>query len=207
MAARLKRRYLRLVRRTFRLLRSPRMRKHPWLIRLIAPVFDRELWHPCRENVATGLAIGLFMSMLPIPGQMLAAAITSMKFRGNVVISIAACWVTNPLTQIPIAFFQERFGTFLRELLNIPVHPILDKGQIPLDIFPGMAGQFLNAPNFILGFLSLGFILALLSFPFVYLLSALMPKILPKSRYRRAKAKVLARHLKENEQKRKAQES
>ena len=196
MASGLKIRYLRLVRRSFRLLRNPRIRRYPWLIRLLAPIFDRQLWHPCRENVATGLAIGLFMAMLPIPGQMILAAITAMKFRGNVVIAIAACWVTNPVTQIPIAFFQERFGTLLRQSLHIPVHPVLDKGQIPLDIFPGMAGKFLNAPNFILGFLSLAFILALLAFPLVYLLAAIMPKILPKSRFRKARSKVLARQKK-----------
>jgi uncharacterized protein (DUF2062 family) len=139
--------------------------------------------------------------MLPIPGQMIVAAIGAIKLRGNAVIAIAACWVTNPVTQFPIWYFQERFGTMLRDFLNIPIHPDLDKGQIPLGMFPGMEGQSLNAMNFILGFLSLGFILFLLAFPFVYLLSALMPKILPKSRYRRAKAKVMAR------QKKKVQES
>ncbi|MGB0143958.1 MAG: DUF2062 domain-containing protein, partial [Akkermansiaceae bacterium] len=110
MAFGLKRRYLRLVRRTFRLLRSPRLRKHPWLLKILAPIFDRELWHPYRKNVATGLSVGLFMSMLPIPGQMILATIGAIKFRGNAVIAIATCWVTNPITQIPIAFFQERFG-------------------------------------------------------------------------------------------------
>lgn len=199
MAFGLKKRYLRLVRRTFRLLRSPRLRKHPWLLKILAPIFDRELWHPYRKNVATGLSVGLFMSMLPIPGQMILATIGAIKFRGNAVIAIATCWVTNPITQIPIAFFQERFGTMLRDLLNIPVHPVLDKGQIPLDMFPSMEGESLNAMNFILGFLSLGFILALLAFPFVYVLSAFMPKILPKSRYLRAKAKVLARQKKESQ--------
>jgi hypothetical protein len=60
-----------------------------------------------------------------------------------------------------------------------------------------MEGEYLNGGSFILGFLSLGILLFILAYPFVYILSALMPKILPKTRYQRAKAKVIARQLKE----------
>jgi hypothetical protein len=60
-----------------------------------------------------------------------------------------------------------------------------------------MEGEYLNGGSFILGFLSLGILLFILAYPLVYILSALMPKILPKTRYQRAKAKVIARQLKE----------
>ncbi|MFT6181039.1 MAG: hypothetical protein ACJAQT_000998 [Akkermansiaceae bacterium] len=197
MAAAIKRRYLRLVRRAYRLLRSPRLKKRPWLAAIVAPIFNRELWHPCRESVASGLGIGLFVAMLPIPGQMILAALGAMKMRANVAIAIAACWVTNPITQLPIMLFQEGFGDFLRDSLRIPIHPILERIQVPLGFLPGMEGESLNGGSFILGFLSLGFSLFVLAFPIVYLLSALMPRILPKTRYQRAKAKVIARQKKE----------
>ena len=200
MAAKLKLRYLRIVRRTYRLLRSPGLKKRAWLQKTIAPMFQREFWHPCRDSVAAGAAIGLFLSQLPIPGQMILAGISSVFFRANIPVALAACWVSNPITQIPIVLFQEKFGDFLRETVHIPIHPLLEKVQIPLGIIPGMEGETLNGGSFILGFLSLGFLLFLLAFPVVYLLSALMPRLLPKTRYQRARAKVIKRQKKEETQ-------
>ncbi|MEJ6579240.1 MAG: DUF2062 domain-containing protein [Akkermansiaceae bacterium] len=189
-------RYLRLVRKAYRTLRSPGLRRHGWLQKIIVPMFHRELWHPCRDTVASGLAIGLFFSQLPIPGQMLLAALGAVRFRANVPFALAACWVTNPFTQLPIMLFQERFGDFLQDTLHIPIHPILEKIQISLHFIPGMENEVLNGGSFILGFLTLAFILMLLAYPIVYLLSAMMPKMLPKTRYQRAKAKVIARNQK-----------
>jgi len=195
-----KKRYLRLVRRAYRFLRSPKLKRFPWIRKILQPIFDRELWHPCRDTVATGLAIGLFVSMLPIIGQMLLAAIAAVRFRANVPIAIGACWITNPITQFPIWFFQESFGDFLRQKLHIPIHPILEKIQIPVPELAGMEATTLNAGSFILGFLTLAFLLFLLAYPFIYLLSAMLPKLLPKTRYQRAKAKVIKTRLREEKQ-------
>ena len=197
MTSGLKRRYLRIVRKTYRFLRSPGLRRRIWLQKTILPMFERDLWHPCRDSVASGLAIGLFASQLPIPGQMLLAGIWSVPFRANIPIALAACWVTNPITQIPIVLFQESFGDFLRGTMHIPIHPLLEKIQIPLSLFPCLEGEYLNGGSFILGFLSLGILLFIVAYPLVYLLSALMPKTLPRTRYQRAKAKVIARQRKE----------
>ena len=196
-----KKRYLRLVRRAYRFLRSPKMRRRPWLRKILRPIFDRELWHPCRDTVATGLAIGLFVSMLPIIGQMILAAIGAVRFRANVPIAIAACWITNPLTQLPIWIFQESFGDFLRKELHIPIHPLLEKIQIPLPELAGMGASNLNIGSFILGFLTSAFLLFLLAYPIVYLLSAMLPKLLPKTCYQRAKVKVIKTRLREEKQK------
>ena len=200
MALSLKRRYLRIVRKIYRFLRSPWMRRHTWLQKFISPMFEREFWHPCRDSVATGLAIGLFASQLPMPGQMLLAGIWCVLFRANIPVACAACWVSNPITQIPVLVFQEKFGDFLRESLHIPIHPVLEKIEIPLGIIPGMEGESLNGGSFILGFLSLAFVLFILAFPLVYLLSAMMPKLLPKTRYQRARAKVIARQKKDQKE-------
>ena len=186
MSASLKKRYLRLVRSAYRLLRSKRLRRFPWLIKLLHPIFDRELWQPSRDTVAHGLAIGLFVSQLPMPGQMLFAALGAMRFSANVPIAVAACWITNPITQLPIWVTQAKFGDFLRETIHIPIHPVLEGISVPL---PG--SDSLSAGSFILGFLASGFLLLLLAYPAVYLFSALLPKILPKTPYQRAKAKIL----------------
>ena len=121
-----KKRYLRLVRRAYRFLRSPKLHRFPWVKKILRPIFDRELWHPCRDTVSTGLAIGLFVSMLPIIGQMFLAAIGAVRFRANVPIAIAACWVSNPATQLFIFALQENLGDFLKERLGIPVPAFLE---------------------------------------------------------------------------------
>lgn len=200
MAAGLKKRYLRLVRRAFRMLRSPWMRRHPWLIKLIAPIFNRELWHPCRETVSSGLSVGLFMAMLPIPGQMLLAAIVAMKIRGNVAIAVASCWVTNPATQFFIMRQQELFGKFLIDDVGFPKVPFFSKLEGTPPKFMGIEFASMNAGSFITGFLMTAVLMALFAFPVVYSLSALMPRLIPKTRYQRAKAKVIARQKKQRSQ-------
>ena len=192
MSIAIKKRYLRLVRRAYRFLRSPALKNRLWLQKIITPMFDRELWHPCRETVSTGLAIGLFFAMLPIPGQMILAAWGAVKLRANIPLTIAACWVTNPATQGPIIYLQESFGDLLRSTFNIPM--IFGEAEITI---PHLGT--LNAGSFILGFLSMGILLFLLTYPFVYLLSAIVPKLIPKKRYQMAKAKIIARRKRKNQ--------
>lgn len=189
----IRKRYLRLVRKAYRFLRSPYLKRRKWLQKIVSPMFDRELWHPCRETVSAGLSTGLFFSMLPIPGQMILAAVTSVRLRANIPLAIASCWVSNPLTQLPIILFQERVGDFLQSSLGIQIHPILQELVVTVPkIGP------LHAGSFILGFLFMAVLLALLAYPVTYLLSALLPKLIPKNRYKRAKAKVIARMESQN---------
>ena len=181
-----KKRYLRLVRKAYRFLRSPRLRKHTWFQKILSPMFNRELWHPCRDSVSSGLAIGLFVSMLPVPGQMILAAIGTVRLKGNIPIAIAACWVTNPITQGFIWRFQESFGDVLKSTFNIPM--IFGKSEITI-----IGLGTLNAGSFILGFLTMAILLMVLTYPIVYLMSALVPRLIPKGRYQRARAKIMAR--------------
>lgn len=193
MLGKFKRTYLRLVRRAYRYLRHPRVRKQIWLQALLKPVFDRELWHPCRDTVAGGMSIGLFCSQLPIPFQMLVASLAAVKARVNIPYAVMACWVTNPITQIPIFYFQAKVGHFLTSSLNLPQHPLFEKVQIPF--LPG----HINVASFIVGFLACGAVLGLLAYPVVYIFSAILPKLLPKTRYQRVKAKIIARKKTESQ--------
>lgn len=70
-----------------------------------------ELWIYNRETVARGVAIGLFTALIPImPFQMLLAALLAIGLRANLVISIAVCWINNPITIIPITYFTRDTG-------------------------------------------------------------------------------------------------
>ena len=74
----MKRRYLWLVRRAYRALRHPRLRHRGWWQALTHALFERHLWMPCRDTVATGLTIGMFFALIPVPMQMIFAGFTAM---------------------------------------------------------------------------------------------------------------------------------
>ncbi len=169
----MKERYLKLVRKTYRLLRHKRMRDRPWWKALTKPIFDRHLWKPCRDTVASGLAIGLFFSMiLVLPLQMIFASVLAMRFRVNVPFAIAGCWVSNVFTNVPIGLAQVAIGDWMREVLGVKV-PGFEGLQV------SFMGIEFNAASFILGMMVSGLILALLAYPLVHLFSAVLPQYLP----------------------------
>jgi len=166
----MKRRYLRLVRRAYRYLRHPRIRKRPWLVALIKPLYERELWHPCRKTIAGGVSVGLFFAMLPIPMQMLFSAIACMRLRVNVPIAMATCWISNPLTHPPLILLQISFGNWIRQYVEI---------KLPFDKeahFRFMEIDFTGNPaDFFVGCLTMALLVSLVVYPIVYGLSTLLP--------------------------------
>ncbi len=171
----MKEKYLRLVRKSYRMLRHKRLRDRPWWRAITLPLFDRQLWKPCRDTVASGLAIGFFFSMiLVLPLQMIFAAILAMRFRMNVPFAIMGCWVSNVFTNVPISLIQVKLGDWMRETLHIPMPHFITKVQFPI---PKIGD--INAASFILGMFVSGILLALLSYPIVHLFSKLMPHHLP----------------------------
>jgi uncharacterized protein len=171
----MKERYLKMVRQSFRMLRHKRMRGRPWWRKLTKPLFDRHLWIPCRDTVASGLAIGMFFSMiLVLPMQMIFAAVLAMRFKVNVPFAMAACWVSNIFTNVPIGMAQVWLGSWLRDALGFPMPGFLVKVYFRI---PEM-GE-VNAASFLLGMFVSAVLLALAAFPIVHLFSAIMPHHLP----------------------------
>lgn len=179
---RMKVHYLRMVRRAFRALRHPKLRHRPWWQRLSKPLFHRSLWMPCRNTVASGLAIGLFFSMTPVPLQSIMAAIIAMRAKVNVPFAMAACWVSNPFTSPAIWWGQIQLGQWLIDVLSLPIPAYLKLARI--EGLPGV-GE-VSVSNFIVGFLAMGILLALCAYPIVHLFSLLLPNHLParKARHR-----------------------
>jgi len=84
---------------------------------------DPNLWHLNRESVAKAFFIGLFWMAIPIPWQMLVAALSAILLRANLALSAMLVWISNPLTMGPIFYFNYRIGSILlgeraRESLN-----------------------------------------------------------------------------------------
>jgi len=62
-------------------------------------------WLACdRHSVAGGVAVGLFVSWLPMPLQTVLAGAISALLRVHVPASLVMVWFTNPLTVVPLLY-------------------------------------------------------------------------------------------------------
>jgi uncharacterized protein (DUF2062 family) len=166
--------YLWLVRKSFRTLRHRRMRHRPWWRALTNPLFDRHLWKPCRDTVASGAAIGAFFAVMPMPAQSLAAALVTMRCKGNVPFAIGFCFLSNPFTNLPIWSAQLWLGNFIQRHLPVPMPSILCNMEATL---PGLGS--VNAGGFIVGSVASGCLLAVVTFAMVRFIAVLLPLYLP----------------------------
>jgi glucosamine-6-phosphate deaminase len=163
--------YSKLVRKAYRALRHRRIRKVNWLNRIVIKFFNRDMWRPCVRTVAIGLSIGLFCAMLPIPLQMLIAAVCCFIGRGNIPFAIAACWISNPLTQVPLMLFQESVGAQIRDTLHLGWLNFIDiNGSVPF------IKKELNLANFAVGVGATAIFLGIIAYPIVYCFYAIVPK-------------------------------
>ena len=71
------------------------------------------VWHLNRRSVAGGVAVGLFISWLPIPMQMLIAAVLAAVLRVHVPVSVVMVWFTNPLTLAPLLYAAWQSGSMI----------------------------------------------------------------------------------------------
>jgi hypothetical protein len=77
-------------------------------------IFDHLLWKSDKRAIAGGLSLGLFIAFTPtIPFQMLLATGGALLLRVNLPIALAACWITNPLTVVPIYMSAWKLGRYV----------------------------------------------------------------------------------------------
>lgn len=89
------------------------LKTHKYLRHLGTLLHDENLWHLNRRSVSGGVACGLFWALIPIPIQMVTAALSAIMFRINLPISVALVWITNPLTMPPIFYLNYLVGNWL----------------------------------------------------------------------------------------------
>ncbi|RDL45889.1 DUF2062 domain-containing protein [Marinomonas piezotolerans] len=121
-------------------------------------IYEAELWHLTRRSVAKAFLNGLFWAALPMPFQMVAAALFAIPLRANIPLSIALVWVTNPLT-MPIVFYVNYrigkwiTGTGIDSEFHLSVEWIWSQIEhiwIPLYVGSAVAGVLLGGLSYFL---------------------------------------------------------
>lgn len=86
-------------------------------LKIFGPLLeDPNLLHLNRRSVSGAFAVGLFMAWVPLPFQMLLAAITAIGVRVNLPISVALVWISNPLTMPPLFYFAYKLGAWILDI-------------------------------------------------------------------------------------------
>lgn len=81
-------------------------------------VYAGNLWHLNRYSASMAFFVGLFLAFIPVPGQMLLAALGAVLLRCNLPLSVGLVWLTNPLTVPPIFFLAYQVGALI---IDVPV--------------------------------------------------------------------------------------
>jgi uncharacterized protein (DUF2062 family) len=76
-------------------------------------IHDPNLWHLNRRSVSGGIAVGVFVAWIPLPVQMLTAALLTLGLRANLPLGVLLTWVSNPITMPPMYWTAYRLGTRL----------------------------------------------------------------------------------------------
>ena len=74
---------------------------------------NSSLFHLNRHSVSMAFFVGIFVAFLPMPFQMLLAALLALWVRCNLPLAVALVWITNPLTMPVIFFITYQFGRWL----------------------------------------------------------------------------------------------
>lgn len=141
------------------------------------------------ESVARGLAVGAFAGMFPFfGGQTVIGIILAVLVRGNKMAAVAATWISNPLTYIPLYALNYYIG---RRLLN--VDPVIINQQNVGDIGIIMEHGREFAAALLLGSCVTGILMGLVAYFIGYTLSYKL-KHYYRDRYRRNRKRWAREH-------------
>ncbi len=76
-------------------------------------LYSGHLWHLSHRTVPRAVGVGLFCALLPLPMQMLLAAVLSIVVRANIPIAVALTWISNPFTTPFILYVSYKIGAWI----------------------------------------------------------------------------------------------
>ena len=140
-----------------------RITNNRWIKKLGPRLQEPDLWHINRKSCSGAAALGMFCAFIPVPFQMLLAAIGAIAFRYNILVAVPIVWVSNPVTIPPIFYFCYWVGTLI---LGEEV------GELNFELtFDWLMSGLLEVwQPFLLGCLVVGIVASLIAFSFVYLM-------------------------------------
>ena len=121
-----------------------------WLHRKLGErLFSLEMWQPERARFASGCAIGVFFAMMPLPFQMLAAALIAYLARVNIPAALACTWISNPLTTPLLLLAQYKLGNVLirgtpADQPPVDMLALLSRAPLPLLVGAFVSGAILS---------------------------------------------------------------
>ena len=87
--------------------------KNRWIRKLGPRLQDPSLWHINRRSCSGAVALGIFCAFVPVPFQMVIAAIAAIWLRVNILIAVPTVWLSNPVTMPPMFYFCYLVGVVL----------------------------------------------------------------------------------------------
>ena len=90
-----------------------KLKSNRYLSWLGSYIHDPNLWHLTRKSVSKAFFVGLFCAFIPLPSQMVIAAVVALFIRSNLPISVSLVWITNPITIPPMFYFAYWVGTLM----------------------------------------------------------------------------------------------
>jgi uncharacterized protein (DUF2062 family) len=76
-------------------------------------IFEPALWVPARATFAKGVAVGTFIGLLPLPGQIVISGILCYWLRANITAAALATFISNPFTTPGFLWMQLKLGHWL----------------------------------------------------------------------------------------------
>ena len=108
---------------------SPARMREIQSLRLLGDwIYATNLWHINRYSASMAFFVGLFVAFMPIPGQMLLAALLAVLLSCNLPLSVGLVWITNPVTMPAIFYMAYKVGALL---IDVPVKEV----EFELSIF------------------------------------------------------------------------